>query len=91
MLEAGAWAMRTETELVPARAAAVVPGRLLDAGFAVRLPGVAGGGAGSGQSTRLSAATVASRLTARTSSGTPSRSTLRTSLSSFPSGAKKSS
>ena len=37
----------------------------------VRVPGVAGGGAGPRQSTRLSAATVASLDTARTSSGTP--------------------
>ena len=49
------------------------------------------GGEHARQPMRLSAATVASRLTAWTSSGTRSRSTLRTSLSSSPSGAKKSS
>ena len=37
MLEAGAWAMRTETELV-LKSRRVVPGRLLDAGFAFAFP-----------------------------------------------------
>lgn len=38
MLEIGAWAMRTETELV-LKSRRVVPGRLLDAGFGFRFPG----------------------------------------------------
>jgi NAD dependent epimerase/dehydratase family enzyme len=37
MLEAGALAMRTDTELV-LKSRRVVPGRLLDAGFAFRFP-----------------------------------------------------
>ena len=37
MLEAGAWAMRTETELV-LKSRRVVPGRLLDAGFSFAFP-----------------------------------------------------
>ena len=37
MLEAGAWAMRTETELV-LKSRRVVPGRLLDAGFEFAFP-----------------------------------------------------
>ncbi len=59
MLELGAFFMRTETELV-LKSRRVVPGRLLDAGLRVRVPGVGGRGARSRQSTRLSAATVAS-------------------------------
>ena len=37
MLEAGAWAMRTETEFV-LKSRRVVPGRLLDAGFTFAFP-----------------------------------------------------
>ena len=92
MLEVGAFALRTETELVleePARRARPAAG----GGLRVRVPGLAGGGARARQplSDRLSAATVTSRATARTSSGTSASLTPRTSLSSRPSGAKKSS
>ena len=92
MLEAGAFFMRTETELV-LKSRRVVPGRLLEAGFEFAHPDWPAGGARSRQplSDRLSAATVRSRDTLRTSSGTSSRFTPRNSFSERPSGAKKSS
>lgn len=41
MLEAGAWFLGTETELI-LKSRRVVPGRLLDSGYAFRFPGIGG-------------------------------------------------
>ncbi len=60
-------------------------GRADRRGLRVQLPGVAGGGPGS----RGTAASVVAPETARISPGSPSRSTFRTSVSGWSSGAKK--